>query len=49
MYIRKADTTLGAKTEVASATEHIRIWKKYINWLETQQERREDVENNDAD
>lgn len=33
MYIRIADTTLGAKTEVASATEHIRIWKKYIEWL----------------
>lgn len=48
MYIRKADTTLGAKTDVASATEHIRIWKKYINWLELQQKRQEDVENNDA-
>ena len=34
LYIRKADTTLGARTDVASATEHIRIWKKYIDWLE---------------
>ena len=48
MYIRKADTTLGAKTDVASATEHIRIWKKYIKWLESQQERLDEVENNDA-
>ena len=38
IYVRIADTTLGAKTEVASATEHIRIWKKYIEWLKTQQE-----------
>lgn len=34
IYIRVADTTLGAKTEVASATEHIRIWKKYIDWMD---------------
>lgn len=33
LYIRVADTTIGAKTEVASATEHIRVWKNYINWL----------------
>lgn len=36
VYVRIADTTLGAKTEVASATEHIRIWKKYIDWLENE-------------
>ena len=34
LYIRIADTTLGARTDVASATEHIRVWKKYITWLE---------------
>ena len=33
IYIRVADTTIGAKTEVASATEHIRIWKRYIEYL----------------
>ncbi len=36
LYVRVADTTWEAKTEVASATEHIRIWKKYIDWLESQ-------------
>lgn len=36
VYVRIADTTLGAKTEVASATEYIRIWKKYIDWLENE-------------
>ena len=35
LYSRVADTTLGARTDIASATEHIRIWKKYIDWLET--------------
>lgn len=34
LYVRMADTTLGARTDVASATEHIRIWKNYIDWLE---------------
>ncbi len=34
LYVRVADTTWEAKTEIASATEHIRIWKKYIDWLE---------------
>lgn len=34
LYVRMADTTLGAKTEAAMATEYIRIWKKYIKWLE---------------
>ena len=34
LYVRIADTTAGARTDVASATEHIRVWKKYINWLE---------------
>lgn len=32
IYVRIADTTIGAKTEVASAAEHIRIWKRYIDW-----------------
>ena len=36
--MRIADTTIGAKTEVASAAEHIRIWKKYIDWLESNTE-----------
>lgn len=34
LYVRIADTTTGASTTVASATEHIRVWKKYIRWLE---------------
>ena len=34
LYVRIADTT-GASTTVASATEHIRVWKKYIRWLES--------------
>lgn len=38
LYIRKADTTIGAKTEAASATEHIRVWKRYIAWLEGTEE-----------
>ena len=38
IYVRIADTTIGAKTEVASAAEHIRIWKKYIDWLESNTE-----------
>ncbi len=33
LYVRIADTTTGASTTVASATEHIRVWKKYIEWL----------------
>lgn len=35
LYVRIADTTIGAKTECATATEYIRIWKKYIDWLKT--------------
>ena len=35
LYVRIADTTTGASTTVASATEHIRVWKKYIRWLES--------------
>lgn len=38
LYIRIADTTIGAKTEVASAAEHIKIWKRYIDWLEKSDE-----------
>lgn len=38
IYVRIADTTIGAKTEVASAAEHIIIWKKYIDWLEANTE-----------
>lgn len=34
LYVRIADTTLGARTDVASATEHIRVWKRYVTWLE---------------
>lgn len=33
LYVRKADTTIGARTDVASAAEHIRVWKEYIDWL----------------
>lgn len=35
VYVRVADTTFGADTSVASATECIRIWKNYIDWLES--------------
>ena len=35
IYVRVADTTLGADNNMASATEHIRIWKDYIDWLES--------------
>ena len=35
LYVRIADTTTGARTDVASAAEHIRVWKKYIKWLES--------------
>lgn len=35
LYIRVADTTLGAKTEAAMATEYIRVWKNYIDYLES--------------
>jgi hypothetical protein len=35
LYIRIADTTIGAKTEAASAAEQIRIWKNYLEWLES--------------
>lgn len=34
LYVRMADTTLGARTDVAMATEHIRVWKRYLDWLE---------------
>lgn len=33
LYIRVADTTLGAKTEAATATDNIRVWKRYIEYL----------------
>lgn len=37
LYIRVADTTIiGAETKVASATEHIRVWRKYLDWLRSQ-------------
>ena len=35
IYIRDADTTFGADTNVASATECINVWKRYIDWLES--------------
>lgn len=34
LYTRISDTTLGARTDIALATEYIRVWKKYIDWLE---------------
>lgn len=35
LYVRVADSTIGSdqKTEMASATEYIRVWKQYIDWL----------------
>lgn len=38
LYIRIADTTIGARTDVASAAEHIKIWKRYVDWLENNNE-----------
>ena len=38
LYVRMADTTIGAKTEAAMATEYIRTWKRYIEWLESSPE-----------
>ncbi|NCB03153.1 MAG: hypothetical protein EOM67_13520 [Spirochaetia bacterium] len=36
LYVRIADTTtIGSDTIVASATEYIRVWKKYIDWLDS--------------
>ena len=37
IYIRVADTTMGADTNEANAVECIRVWKKYIDWLENKQ------------
>lgn len=34
LYVRKADTTIGARTDVATAAEHIRVWRNYISWIE---------------
>lgn len=36
LYVRIADTTIGAEPNIASATEHIRVWKEYIDWLRCQ-------------
>ncbi len=33
LYVRVADTTLGSKTEAATATDNIRVWKRYIEYL----------------
>ena len=38
LYIRVADTTMGADTNEANAIQCVRIWKKYIDWLENKQE-----------
>ena len=34
LYNRISDTTLGARTDIAASAEYIRVWKKYIDWLE---------------
>ena len=54
LYVRLADTTIGAKTVVASAAEHVRVWKRYIDWLGMQRnicdngsiEKIEEIKNN---
>ena len=33
LYVRVADITIGAEPNIATATEHIRVWKNYIDWI----------------
>lgn len=33
LYVRIADVTIGADCNVASATEYIRVWKNYFDWI----------------
>jgi hypothetical protein len=44
LYVRIADTTIGADPQFATATEHIRVWKKYIDWLRFQENNQENAE-----
>ena len=39
IYIRMADSTMGVKNGVATATEYIRVWKNYIDWLEKEDQK----------
>lgn len=41
IYVRIADSTMGAKNGVATATECIRVWKNYIDWLEKENQENE--------
>ena len=34
LYSRISDTTLGARTDIAASAEYVRVWKRYIDWLE---------------
>ena len=35
LYVRVSDVTIGADCNVASATEYIRVWKNYFDWIST--------------
>ena len=39
LYVRMADSTMGVKNGVATATEYIRVWKNYIDWLEKEKQK----------
>lgn len=39
LYVRIADSTMGVKNGVATATEYIRVWKNYIDWLEKEEQK----------
>ena len=39
LYVRIADSTMDVKNGVATATEYIRVWKNYIDWLEKEEQK----------
>lgn len=34
LYVRIADITVGARTDIATATEYLRVFKNYFDWLQ---------------
>ena len=47
LYVRKADITIGADPKFALATDHIRVWKEYLDWLNSQDTVSEGGDGND--
>ena len=47
LYVRKADTTIGAEPNIALAADHIRVWKNYFDWLSKQESVNEGSNKND--